>query len=289
MTDPHPPPPRGKRVLVTGCSAGIGLAMARQLCQGGAHLIAHCRTAQQAADLAADLRRRHPRANLETVAFDLGDLKAVDRAGKELRERHASLDALVNNAGALFRQRTLTRDGLEATFGVNYLAGLHLTNLLTPLLASAPGARIVNVSSVTHWMGRIRLDDLQCQRGYHWLTAYANAKLAVLCATGWLARRLSGTGVSANAVDPGIVSSNIFLKDGTAGKRLLGRIMDRVMTPPPEAARTTLAVATGPQGEGVTGAYFVKGRLRRSSRASRDERTARELWAASEALLGGIL
>lgn len=289
MATPDAPPPPRKTALVTGCNSGIGLEMARQLCDGGVHVIVHCRSPEKAEATADMLRRRNPGAHLETVAFDLGDLRTVDRAGRALQARHASLDVLINNAGAVFRERTLTRDGLEANFGVNYLAGFHLTNVLLPSLKQPPGARIVNVSSVTHWVGRIDFDDLQCERRYHWLKGYARAKLAVLCTTGLLARRLEGSGVSANTVDPGIVSSNIFLKDGTPSKRLLGPVMDRIMTPAWQGATTTLAVAAGPQGEGVTGAYFVKGRLRASSGASRDEETARKLWAVSESILKDLL
>ncbi len=289
MAEPHSPASRAKTALVTGCNSGIGFETASSLCENGFHLIVHCRTGDKAEATTAKLRTRHPEARMETVAFDLDDLKAVDRAGQELRSRHEPLDVLINNAGAVFRTRTLTQDGLEAHFGVNYLAGWVLTNRLLPLLHASPGARIVNVSSVTHQIGRICFDDLQCEKGYHWLKGYANSKLATLCFTYTLARRLAGSGITVNAIDPGIVSTNIFLKDGTVGKLLLQPFMDLIMTPPWQGAKTGLHVATSPDLNGATGGYYVKGKARVSSRASRDPEIGEKLWTISEQILKDIL
>jgi retinol dehydrogenase-12 len=289
MAEPHTPPTAGKTALVTGCNSGIGFETAKFLCENGCHVIVHCRTPEGAEATAGKLRNRHPEASLETVAFDLGDIETVDRAGRDLLEKHKSLDVLLNNAGAVFRTRTLTRDGLEAHFGVNYLAGYVLTERLLPLLRASAGGRVVNVSSVTHRIGRIRFDDLQSERGFFWLKAYANSKLAVLCSTCNLARRMAGSRVTANTVDPGIVSTNIFLKDGTVSKKLLQPFMTVLMTPPWHGGRSHLHVTTSPALEGVTGGYYVKGKACAPSGASRNEETWDRLRAISEKILKDIL
>lgn len=277
------------RALVTGCNSGIGLETAHALCELGFPVILHCRTEEKAEETRRQIANRHPGATLETIAFDLADLRAVDRAGRELRNLDLPLAVLVNNAGAVFRTPTRTANGLEAHFGVNYLAGFHLTSLLLPLLNKGPEARIVNVSSVTHRIGRIRFDDLPSEKGTHWLKGYANSKLAVLCFTHALARRLEGTRVTANAVDPGIVTTNIFLKDGTWAKTLLGPLMNLLMKTPLQGAATGIRVAAGPDLSGVSGRYFVNGRERTSSRAARDVETGENLWEISERLVREIL
>jgi NAD(P)-dependent dehydrogenase (short-subunit alcohol dehydrogenase family) len=289
MAEPiFPGVPVGK-ALVTGCNSGIGFETAQAFCELGFPVILHCRTEEKAEEVRRKISKQHPRASLETLAFDLSDLRAVDRAGRELRSLGSPLAVLVNNAGAVFRTRTLTANGLEAHFGVNYLAGFLLTNLLLPLLSRSPEARIVNVSSVTHRIGRIRFDDLPGEKGTHWLKEYANSKLAVLCFTYALARRLAGTRVTANAVDPGIVSTNIFLKDGTVSKRLLGHWMNRLLKTPRQGAATGIRVAASPDLSGVSGRYYVNGRERTSSRASRDVATGEKLWEITERLVKEIL
>jgi NAD(P)-dependent dehydrogenase (short-subunit alcohol dehydrogenase family) len=196
---------------------------------------------------------------------------------------------LINNAGALYKQRSLTRNGLEAHFGVNHLAPFHLTLLLLPLLKKANRGRIVSVSSVNHFVGRIRFDDLQCEERYFWATAYGTSKLAVICMTYELARRLEGSGVTANSLDPGLVSTNIFLKEGTLSKKILGPPMNLLFLSPRQGARTSVYLATSPEVEGVSGKYFIRCRERPSSRASYDQKTANMLWEESVRLIADIL
>ena len=279
----------GKTALVTGCNSGIGFETGLALCERGFRVIVHCRTGEKAKSTLNRIRERFPEALLEASIFDLSDLKAVDEAGRKIAEGRDSLDVLINNAGALYKQRSLTRDGLEAHFGINHLAPFHPTLLLLPLLKKANRGRIVNVSSVNHFVGRIRFDDLQCERRYFWARAYGNSKLAVICTTHELARRLEGSGVTANSLDPGLVSTNIFLKDGTLPKKILGPPMNLLFLSPREGARTSVYLATSPEVEGVSGKYFVRCRERRSSRASYDQETAIKLWDESERLIADIL
>lgn len=279
----------GRTALVTGCNTGIGFETACALCGLGFRVIVHCRTEEKVEETRARIRGRHPGASTEGLAADLAHLRSLDRALRGLPERVHGLDVLVNNAGAVFRTRQVTAEGLEGNFGVNYLAAFHLTRVLLPLLNRAAGSRVVNVSSVTHRAARFRFDDLQCRKRYHWLRGYANSKLAVLWFTYGLARRTAGTPVTVNAVDPGIVASNIFLKDGTAAKRWGGPLMRLVMSTPRQGAEAEVHAATSPDLAGVSGAYLVKGRPRSSSRLSRDEEAGERLWAESERILGEFL
>ena len=284
-----PPRSGAKTALITGCSTGIGFETACALCECGYRVIVHCRTEAKVEGTRARIRNRHPTAFTEGMAVDLSELRSLDRSLRSLLERIRRLDLLVNNAGAVFRKRTVTAEGLEGHFGVNYLAAFHLTRVLLPLLTRAPGSRIVNVSSVTHRIATVRFDDLQCQRRYHWLRGYANSKLAVLWLTYALARRLEASRVAVNAVDPGIVATNIFLKDGTVIKRWLGPFMRWVISGPRQGAEAQIHAATSPELEGVTGAYLVKGKRRESSKVSRDEGAGERLWAMSERILEEIL
>jgi NAD(P)-dependent dehydrogenase (short-subunit alcohol dehydrogenase family) len=279
----------GKTALVTGCNSGIGFETGLALCELGFRVIVHCRTRDKAESTLNRIRKRFPEALLEAAIFDLSELKAVDEAGRKIAASCDSLDVLINNAGALFKQRSLTPDGLEAHFGINHLAPFHLTLLLLPLLKKASRGRIVNVSSVNHFVGRIRFEDLQCEKRYFWATAYGTSKLAVICTTHELARRLQGSGVTANSLDPGLVSTNIFLKEGTLPKKILGPPMDLLFLSPREGARTSVYLAASPEVEGISGKYFVRCREHRSSRASYDEKTAIKLWSESEKLITDIL
>jgi NAD(P)-dependent dehydrogenase (short-subunit alcohol dehydrogenase family) len=220
------------------------------------------------------------------VLADLASLAEVRRAAAEILASCPRIDVLVNNAGIVNLRRERSADGLEATFAVNHLAPFLLTNLLLDRLRESAPARIVNVASEAHRVGRVDLDDLQHERRrYGWMKVYGASKLANLFFTYDLARRLEGTGVTANCLHPGAVYTGLARNNGRLASFVytLGRF---VMKSPERGAETSIHLACAPELERVTGSYFENRKPRRSSAASQDPELARGLWEASERLTG---
>jgi NAD(P)-dependent dehydrogenase (short-subunit alcohol dehydrogenase family) len=198
--------------------------------------------------------------------------------------RAPRLDVLINNAGIWNGRRRVTAEGLEETFAVNHLAYHHLTALLTDRLRESAPARVVNVASAAHFQGRMHWDDLQLERGYLGIRAYAQSKLANVLFTYELARRLPGSGVTANCLHPGVVNTN--LGRGSLNLFSLGAAFARRLYRTPEEGAVTLVhLASSPAVAGVTGRYFVDREAARSSRRSYLPDDGRRLWEASGALV----
>jgi NAD(P)-dependent dehydrogenase (short-subunit alcohol dehydrogenase family) len=273
---------RGQVCLVTGAASGIGAATARALARHGAAVVLVDRDAETGAATAGQIARETGNGAVEFLQADLSAQEEIRRLARRFESRHHRLDVLVNNAGAIFSRRQESVDGIEMTFALNYLGYFLLTNLLLDTLKASAPARIVNVSSRSHARARIDFDDLQSRSRYHGLRAYAHSKLAIVLFTYELARRLEGTGVTANALHPGLVATGF----GMHHSGILGLVM-RLFRPafisPEQGARTSIYLATSPEVEGVTGKYFVRCEAVPSSPASYDMDTARRLWQVSAA------
>lgn len=196
----------GKTVLITGATNGIGKAAALELARQGAHVALVARDAQRGQATLEEIKRVTGNANLEVYTADLSKQADVRRLATEFTATHRNLDVLLNNAGGLFETRLETDDGLEMTFALNHLAYFLLTNLMLETLKRTPKARVVNVASAAQGMGRINFDDLQSKRYSRW-TAYSMSKLANVVFTYALAHKLAGSGVTANAMHPGMVAT----------------------------------------------------------------------------------
>jgi NAD(P)-dependent dehydrogenase (short-subunit alcohol dehydrogenase family) len=275
----------GKTVLLTGASSGIGRATALGLADEGARLILVGRTPERCEETLSLLRHRTGRDDALMLRADLSSLKEVRRLADEVLARADRLHVLVNNAGVTLLQRRLTADGLEATFATNHLAYFLLTGLLLPRLRESAPARIVNVASDAHRFGRLDLSDLQNERSYRAMRVYGQSKTANILFTQELARRLTGSGVSANALHPGGIRSNLGRSEGKA-LELVRKLVGLFLKSPEEGARTSLYLACSPEVEGVTGRYFAKCRERRPAAHARDPELARRLWERSEELTG---
>jgi NAD(P)-dependent dehydrogenase (short-subunit alcohol dehydrogenase family) len=211
-------------------------------------------------------------AALHTADFAV--LKEVRRMAEEIRETHPDLQVLVNNAGIQTRRRTMTPEGLEMVFTVNHLAPFLLTNLLLPVLQNNQPARIVNVSSMVHEHASLNLEDPQLTRGWEAYRAYSQSKLANVLFTRELAERLEGTGVTVNALHPGVISTKLLHTMFSGGAS------------PEKGARTSVYLAESPEVEGVTGRYFRDRRPARSPALEGDGGEALRLWELSERLTG---
>jgi retinol dehydrogenase 12 len=275
---------RGAVCLVTGATGGIGYETALGLARLGARVAMIGRDSAKLQACADRIRAAVPGAAVEPHRADLSAQAEIRRLAGTLRAAYPRLDVLVNNAGAIFDRRTLTVDGIERTWALDHLGYVLLTLELLDTLKDAAAAggkpRIVNVASAAHYRGHIDFDDVEGARRYRAMGAYAQAKLANVLFTYALARRLRDSGITANAVHPGVVNTG-FAKN-TGG--LLGAawaLMRPLLITPEKGARTSLHVASDPGLDGVTGRYFSHGRPKVSSAESRDEAVQERLWALS--------
>jgi NAD(P)-dependent dehydrogenase (short-subunit alcohol dehydrogenase family) len=280
---------KGKTALVTGASGGIGLVTAAELAAKGANVTMVARDRAKGAAALSEAKQRSGSDDIEVLYADLASLAEVRALAAEFLSKHDALHVLVNNAGAMNTQRAETRDGFEMTIGVNHLAHFLLTDLLLDTLKASPPARIVNVSSIAHYGGWMVFEDLQLTRLYIGMFAYAQSKLANVLHAYELARRLEGTGVTANALHPGAVRTGFGKNEGGAMESLVD--MAQTLTPwlfisPEQGAETSIHLASSPDVEGETGRYYDSKRSVPSSFVSYDRRTQQRLWEVSEELVG---
>ncbi len=278
---------RGKTVLVTGANTGIGLEAAAELAGMGADVVITARDPAKGSAAVTEIRRRHPGANVEPMELDLSRLDDVRAFAAAFRESHDRLDVLVNNAGLMLGERSVTQDGNETTFQVNHLGPFLLTHLLLDLVKASAPARIVNVASAAHRGGRLDFTDLRRERSYAGMRVYATTKLCNILFTHELARRLEGSGVAANALHPGTVRTG-FGQDGDAkGFMRIGMALVRpFILSPAGGAKTTIYLASSPDVEGKSGGYYQRSHASRPSARARDDETARRLWEVSAQLVG---
>jgi NAD(P)-dependent dehydrogenase (short-subunit alcohol dehydrogenase family) len=276
----------GKTILVTGGTGGIGKATAAGLARLGARVGIVGRDRRRAEAAAADIRRGTEASVVDPFVAEMSSQAEVRRLAAEVLDRYPRLDVLVNNVGGYWDTRHTTADGLEHTFAVNHLAPFLLTNLLLDRLEASAPARIVTVSSGAQAMGRIDFDDLQAERKYQGQRAYNQSKLANVMFTYELARRLAGTGVTANVLHPGVVRTGFGAGEMGRLQRMLVPIVRPFMRTPERGAATSVYLASSPEVEGVTGRYFVDSKPKRSAERSYDTEVAERLWTISARLVG---
>jgi NAD(P)-dependent dehydrogenase (short-subunit alcohol dehydrogenase family) len=281
-------PMDGKTVVITGGNSGVGKATAEALAAAGASTVITARSESRGRQAQADIRRASGSDRVDLVLFDLADLESVRQGAAQLLDRYEQIHVLVNNAGLVLSERSETKDGFEATFGINHLGPFYLTRLLTDRLVASSPARVVNVASTAHRSARrgVGFDDLQSEKRYSGMNAYSRSKLANILFTNELARRLSGTGVTANSVHPGTVASGFARDDDAKGFLAFGiKVIKPFILTPQKGARTSVYVASSPEVADVTGRYFVKCRPRTPSAAAQDQNAATLLWSISEQLV----
>ncbi|MHB8875522.1 MAG: SDR family oxidoreductase [Myxococcaceae bacterium] len=280
---------RSKVALVTGATSGLGKETALALSQRGATVVCVARDPDRGEDAVRELRGRTGNERVELMLADLSAQRSIRALAEQFKRTHSKLHVLVNSAGVINPERRLTEDGIEETFAVNHLGYFLLTELLLDVLKASAPARIVNVASEAERTARLDLADLEASRGYGPFRSYAQSKLANMMFTYELARRLTATGVTVNAVHPGMVASRF----GSRLKGLTGAVMNRAlrrfMLSPAQGAETIVYLACSPEVEGHTGEYWSRKRPIRSSRESYDPKERQRLWEVSEKMtsLGG--
>jgi len=280
VTDSMP----GRVCLITGATSGIGKATAHALAALGASVGLIGRDPQKGEATVQRIRQDTGNEEIELLSADLTSQTSIRELADHILTKHDQLHLLVNCAGAFFRDRRVTIDGLEMTFALNHLAYFLLTTLLLDLLQESAPARVVNVTSGAHSTGRIDFEDLQRERGYRGQVAYNQSKLANVLFTYELARRLDGTGVTVNCVHPGVVHTNFGRQNQPVAWRLVISIVTPFMRSLEKGAENVVYLSSDPEVETVTGKYFHDLKPKRSSKLSHDPDVAARLWQVSEEL-----
>ncbi len=276
---------RGKTVLVSGATSGIGLEASVTFARLGARLVMVGRDEGKTSRTVAEVRRRSGSGAVDWLLCDFSSQAQVRRLGEGFRARYDRLHVLVNNAGTVFTKRTLTEDGIESTFAVNYLGPFLLTNLLLEVLRASAPARVIMVSSTGHYGGTLDFNDLGFEHGYQIMRAYGRSKLALVLFTRELAKRLEGTGVTVNALHPGAVATSIWNRAPSYTRPIFALAKRLLMISPAAGAETIVYLATSPEVEGKTGLYFDKNRPTVPSRLAQDDTLAQRLWDESARLV----
>uniref|UniRef100_H2ZXJ7 Si:ch211-107o10.3 n=1 Tax=Latimeria chalumnae TaxID=7897 RepID=H2ZXJ7_LATCH len=282
----------GKTVIITGANVGIGKETARDLARRdvGARVILACRDLNKAEQAASDLRKDTGNGILIVKKLDLASLNSVRKFTKEMQETEQRLDILINNAGVMRCPKLQTEDGFELQFGVNHLGHFLLTNLLLDLLKKSAPSRIVNVSSLAHEKGKIYFDDLNLNKKYDPYENYRQSKLANVIFTRELARRLEGTGVTANSLHPGVVCTELgrfILPTIPMWKRMIFTpFMLFVFKSPWQGAQTSIHCAVAEELEKTSGLYFSDCVPKKTAPQAEDDEAAQKLWELSLQMVG---
>ena len=266
--------------LVTGATSGLGEAIATQLGERGVRVIVGARTPERGRAAAERIRSRVPDADLRVVAADLSLMRQVRALAYEVLDSTPRLEGLILNAAVARSDLVLTDEGIETNFATNHLSGFLLTHLLLRLLRSSAPARVIAVSSSVHT--RVKMVDLTSVATGAPLTpdSYQTSKLLNILFVRDLARRLAGTGITANAADPGFVRTNLG-RYASGGRRMLLTASRPMQSSPERAAATPVYLATSDQVAAVTGAYYANEHPMELSGLATDSKLARRLWGVS--------
>jgi NAD(P)-dependent dehydrogenase (short-subunit alcohol dehydrogenase family) len=276
---------KGKTIVATGATSGIGEAAVLVLAGLGARIVFVARDEARAQATMRKLEAKAAGLGHRMHLADLSSMAETRKVGAAIAASEPRIDVLINNAGAIFSDRRVTPEGLELTFAVNHMAYFVLTEALRERLVASAPARIVSTSSDAHKGVNLDFGDLQSANGYKILGVYGRSKLANILFTRELARRLAGTGVTANCLHPGAVATRFGDSSGGMLRRLLP-VLRLFFISPEQGADTIIYLASSPEVEKTTGEYFVKRKITAPSVAAQDDATAKNLWEASETLAG---
>jgi NAD(P)-dependent dehydrogenase (short-subunit alcohol dehydrogenase family) len=275
---------QGKTVVITGGTSGIGQVAAEKLAAMGARIVLVARSQSRGEAALSRLRNLAPSVKHSIHYGELSRLTELARVAKQIAAAEPRIDVLINNAGAMFGQRQVTEDGLELTFATNHLSYFVLTEgLRERLIASAP-SRVVNTSSGAHYRAKIDFDDLQYEHDYKSFSAYSRSKLYNILFTRVLARRLAGTGVTANSLHPGFVKTRFGDQSGGSMARVIG-LMKIFAISPEKGAETIIYLASSNEVATTSGLYFYKCKPVEPSKLAQDDGVAERLWEYTSRLL----
>jgi len=274
---------QGKTIVATGATSGIGEAAVVALAAMGARIVLVARDEARAKATMRKLEATAPGLDHRLHLADLSRMAETRKVGAAIAASEPRIDVLINNAGAIFSNRRVTPEGLELTFALNHMAYFVLTEALRERLIATAPARVVSTSSIAHERASLDFGDLQSARGYGGLKVYSRSKLANILFTRELARRLAGTGVTANCLHPGVVATRFGESSGGMAELLIPFLRPFFISAE-KGADTIVYLASSPQVADTTGGYFIKRRIAELSAAARDDAAAKRLWIESEKL-----
>lgn len=274
---------QNKTAIVTGANSGMGMATVRALSDMGAKVIMLCRSEKRGTEALEKLSSEKYR-DLELILCDLGNYDSIRAFANIVRRGYDNIDILVNNAGFISLDRQETGEGLERQFGINHIGHFLLTMSLLDLMGE--GGRIVNIASGAHKAGKIHFDDINLTKGFNVIKAYSQSKLANVLFTRELARRVKDRGITVNCCHPGAVATNIGIDRDTGFGKTVTRLLKPFFQTPEQGARTAIFLASDDSVSDVTGEYFYKCRIAKSSKRSKDMELAKKLFEFSEELTG---
>ncbi|XP_072122694.1 retinol dehydrogenase 12 [Mobula birostris] len=274
----------GKTVVITGANTGIGKETARDLAQRGARVILACRDLTKAEAAAQDIREDTGNKQVIVRELDLANTRSIYQFAENIVKEEKVLNILINNAGVMMCPCMKTSDGFEMQFGVNHLGHFLLTFLLLDLLKNSSPARIINVSSLAHFLGQINFKDLQSENSYDGGLAYCQSKLANILFTRELAKRLKDTKVTVNSVHPGCVRSELTRHSRSLA--VVWKILTFLIKTPKEGAQTSIYCAVTEELDEVSGKHFSDCQLASVAPRGKNDETAKKLWDVSCKLLG---
>lgn len=272
----------GKTAIVTGANSGMGMATARALLDEGATVIMLCRSEKRGKEAYEELTK-DGNSRTYLILCDLGDYGSIRNFVKQVKASFTRIDILVNNAGFISLDRQETKEGLERQFGINHVGHFLLTTELLDLMGE--GSRIVNVASGAHKTGKIHFDDINLHKGFNVFKAYSQSKLANVLFTRELARRVKDRGITVNCCHPGAVATNIGIDRDTGFGRTVTRLLKPFFQTPAQGASTAIFLATDESVKDITGEYFYKCKIAKSSKRSKDMELAKRLFEFSEQLV----
>ena len=274
---------KNKTAIVTGANSGMGMATVRALSDMGDKVIMLCRSEKRGIEALEKLSSEKKR-DLELILCDLGNYASIRAFANLVRKGHDHIDILVNNAGFISLDRQETEEGLERQFGINHVGHFLLTMSLLDLMGE--GGRIVNVASGAHKTGTIHFDDINLTKGFNVITAYSQSTLANVLFTRELARRVKEKGITVNCCHPGAVATNIGIDRDTGFGKTVTKLLKPFFQTPEQGARTAIFLASDDSISDITGEYFYKCKIAKSSKRSKDMELAKKLFEFSEELVG---
>lgn len=272
----------GKTAIVTGANSGMGMATASALLDKGATVVMLCRSEKRGKEAYEELTK-DGNSRTYLILCDLGDYGSIRNFVKQAKASFTRIDILVNNAGFISLDRQETKEGLERQFGINHVGHFLLTTELLQIMGE--GSRIVNVASGAHKTGKIHFDDINLHKGFNVIKAYSQSKLANVLFTRELARRVKDRGITVNCCHPGAVATNIGIDRDTGFGRTVTRLLKPFFQTPAQGASTAIFLATDESVKDITGEYFYKCKIAKSSKRSKDMELAKRLFEFSEQLV----
>lgn len=278
----------GKYCLITGATSGIGKETAISLALLGANVIFTSRDKGKGEEVKKEIIQKTKNDNIEYLVCDLSSINSIRECVEEFKKRHSRLDVLINNAGVLPQEREVSKDGIELNFAVNFLAPFLLTNLFLPLLKQSTPARIINVSSTMHAEGEINFEDLESKKSFDKYKAYSQSKLALILFTKKLAKNLEGSGVTVNALHPGVVGTEMTMQNVRKMNPVASFFFKKTLVTAKKGAETTVYLASSPMLMNTTGEYFVDKKIKKSSVATEDDLLQEKIWKVAKKYTGAV-